>query len=43
MEHSVRPKWSAGYELKDGVGEHKNQDNMYDENVRKLKFKFSDL
>ena len=40
MEHSVRPKWSAGYELKDGVGEHKNQDNMYDENVRKLKFKF---
>ena len=40
MEHSVRPKWSAGYELKDCVGEHKNQDNMYDENVRKLKFKF---
>ena len=33
-------KWSAGYEYKDGVGEHKTQDNMYDDNVRKLEFKF---
>ena len=34
------PKWSAGYEYRDGVGEHKTQDNMYDDNVRKLEFKF---
>ena len=40
MEHSLRPKWSAGYEPRDSVGEHKTQDVMYDENVRKLKFKF---
>ena len=33
-------KWSAGYEYRDGVGEHKTQDNMYDDNVRKLEFKF---
>ena len=33
-------KWSAGYEHRDGVGEHKTQENMYDENVRKLEFKF---
>jgi hypothetical protein len=33
-------KWSAGYEYRGGVGEHKTQDNMYDDNVRKLKFKF---
>jgi hypothetical protein len=33
-------KWSAGYEYRDGVGENKTQKNMYDDNVRKLEFKF---
>ncbi len=33
-------KWSAGFEYRDAVGENKTQDNMYDDNVRKLEFKF---
>ncbi len=33
-------QWSSGYEYRDSVGENKTQDNMYDDNVRKLEFKF---
>ena len=40
MTYSTAAKFSAGYETKNSVGENKTQDVMYDENVRKLKFKF---
>ena len=33
-------KWSAGFENRNCVGENKTQDNMYDDMVRKLEFKF---
>ena len=33
-------KWSAGYEPRNSVGEDKTQDVMFDDNVRKLEFKF---